>query len=93
MLDVQEVGIHDDFFDLGGDSLVAVELFARIESETGRRIPLATLFEAPTVAGLAQRVQHDGDLFGGPAFRYIVAITSSGDRTPFFCVHGRGATC
>jgi thioesterase domain-containing protein/acyl carrier protein len=90
VLDIEEVGIHDDFFDLGGHSLIAVKLFARIESETGRRIPLATLFEAPSVAALAERLQHDVDLFDRSAFRYTVAITRSGDRTPLFCVHGSG---
>ena len=50
------VGIHDNFFDIGGYSLLATRLFAIIEAATGRRIPLSALFEAPTIAELA-----DGD--------------------------------
>jgi acyl transferase domain-containing protein len=53
MLGVSELGIHDDFFDLGGSSLLATRVFTRIAEVFGTRLPLATIFEAPTVAELA----------------------------------------
>ena len=54
------VGLEDPFFDLGGNSLQAVRLFAEIEKTFGFRIPLATLFKAPTVAQLAGVLREKG---------------------------------
>lgn len=54
-LGVAQVGIHDDYFDLGGTSLLAVAIFARIEREMGKRFALAILVECPTIAALAAR--------------------------------------
>ena len=56
LLELPEVGIHEDFFLLGGHSLLAVQLIARIELETGVAVPLAALFEAPTIESLAKRI-------------------------------------
>jgi amino acid adenylation domain-containing protein len=84
VLGVARVGIHDNFFTLGGHSLLIVRLLARIEQQFGQRIPLATLFQNPTVAHLAHSLrQQTGALAHSP----LVGLQPAGAQRPFFCVH------
>jgi amino acid adenylation domain-containing protein len=81
------IGIRENFFELGGHSLIAVRLMRRIEQGFGRRLPLATLLEAPTIEQLAVILRQDR---WNPQFPLIVPIQPQGSRPPFFCVHGLG---
>ncbi len=66
LLEVEEVGVDDSFFDLGGTSVLAVSVVARLEAELGRRVSVVELFEHPTVGRLAEALtdgeeEADGD--------------------------------
>jgi oxalate---CoA ligase len=80
-LNVPRVGLDDDFFLLGGDSLQAVELFLRIEETLGRRLPRAVLFEASTVTEMAKHIETS------TPNRSLVPIQPAGSRPALFCVH------
>jgi aspartate racemase len=87
ILGVQAVGLQDNFFELGGHSLNALELFNAIKKFTGRDLPLATLFDAPTVKDLARVLQQKG---WTPTWSSLVPIQPMGSKPPFFCVHALG---
>jgi thioesterase domain-containing protein/acyl carrier protein len=83
MLDCNSIGLDDDFFDMGGDSLRAVQMLVEVEKMAGHRVPEMILFERSTVRQLARGVA-ELDLKGTP----IIQIQAKGDRPPFFFFHG-----
>jgi phthiocerol/phenolphthiocerol synthesis type-I polyketide synthase E len=87
LLAVESVGVDQNYFDLGGDSALAVRLFAQIEKIFGIKLPLATIFDAPTIEELARVLRSQA-----PAARWspLVPIQPAGSRPPFFCIHGPG---
>ena len=81
VLNLEEVGVHEDFFALGGNSLLAASLIARIESQIGIKLPVTSILEASTVAQLAGLVESGG------SHNPLIVIREGGERTPIFLVH------
>ncbi len=76
----------DNFFEVGGHSLLAARLFTEIQDRFGIALPLATLFEAPTVELLARVIAKPENSTWSP----LVPIRTTGTGIPFFCVHPIG---
>jgi acetoacetyl-CoA synthetase len=87
LLQLPSVAPDDNFFDLGGDSLLAVNMFLEIERATGRHFEITTIYDAPTVAELAMLLETGH----ATAFSPFVKL-KDGNGTPFFIVHGVGGT-
>ena len=86
VLRVAPLGVEDDFFALGGDSLSAASLFAAIESDLGVQAPLSILLEQSTIGRLAAAVASGR---AGEA-AVLVPLRSSGSAPPVFCIHPAG---
>ncbi|MEL6867296.1 MAG: alpha/beta fold hydrolase [Bacteroidota bacterium] len=89
LLSVHPIGVHDNFFELGGHSLIAVNMMARLEDLTGKKLPLASLLENPSIRMLAQQLDRQGE--GAEKKRSsLVVIKASGQKVPIYLVHGAG---
>lgn len=88
VMKVKQIGIHDNFFDLGGHSLMAVRILTRIERDLGVRLPLTSLFHAMTVAQLAELVDRRED--EARSWSPLVPIRTTGNKPPFFGIHAVG---
>jgi thioesterase domain-containing protein/acyl carrier protein len=87
VLVTEAIGLRDNFFDLGGSSLLAVKTFAKIEERFGRTLPLATLLKAPTIEELAT-ILRQKEL--SHSWSPLVEIKAGGSKSPLFCIHGGG---
>ena len=88
VLQLKSVGVRDNFFELGGHSLLTAQLFAQIENRFAKHLPLATLFQSPTIEQLANALRDSGT---SKAWSSLVAIQPESSRPPLFCVHAAGA--
>jgi non-ribosomal peptide synthetase component F/thioesterase domain-containing protein len=87
LLGVRSIGVHQNYFELGGNSILAVRLFNQIENVFKVKLPLSTLLEAPTIRQFARFLQNDAS---APMWSPVVPIQPCGSRPPFFCVHAAG---
>ncbi len=92
LLGVEQAEPDDDFFALGGHSLVGIRLFAKIKNMYGMDLELATLFEARTVRQLAALIQKSAQPSGAEQkkWSYLIPIQANGSRIPMFFVHAVG---
>jgi thioesterase domain-containing protein/acyl carrier protein len=80
-LKMRHIGIQDDYFELGGNSLLAAQLFTQIEKTFGKKMPLATLFQAPTIEQQADILRQKDWV---PNWSSLVALRTNGTRPPLF---------
>jgi amino acid adenylation domain-containing protein len=89
LLHLSRVGVHDNFFDLGGSSLLMLQLSRKIEQATGQTFPLTFIYDAPTVAGMAEILGGERSV---PRFSPLVLLRPGADAPPVFIVHGVGGS-
>ncbi|WP_367125565.1 amino acid adenylation domain-containing protein [Streptomyces phytohabitans] len=87
VLGIERVGPEEDFFALGGHSMLAARLIARVRDTLGVEIGIRALFETPTVAGLAAHLDSSGD---DDALGTLLPLRATGSAPPLFCVHPAG---
>jgi thioesterase domain-containing protein/acyl carrier protein len=87
LLHLPSLGVHDNFFEVGGTSLTAMRLVVVLEKRFRVTVPLSAFITAPTVAGLAALLRSGG---ANLAFDPLVPIRATGDRRPVFLVHPLG---
>lgn len=88
VLQRDSIGLEDNFFDLGGDSLLAVQLFSEIEKVCGREMEPVTIYCAPTIASLAAILEDPA----APRFPPLLQLKAGADGSPIFLAHGLAGT-
>ncbi len=83
-----QVGVNDNFFDLGGDSSSALEIFAEIAQVCGRYLPPTTILQTPTIAGLAALLEGTNS----PRFAPLIQMRAGTERPAVFVTHGIGGS-
>jgi acyl-coenzyme A synthetase/AMP-(fatty) acid ligase/thioesterase domain-containing protein len=84
---VSGIGVTDDFFEVGGDSLIGALIFAAIEASLGKNLPVSTLLKAPTIRDQAELIRAGND---ARAYSPVIPINTDGDRAPLFFIPGKG---
>lgn len=87
ILEVPVEDAGDDFFAMGGHSVLAVRLMSAVEKEFGVRLPLVELFTSPTIAAMAQLIERRDS---APEWHPVVAVHAAGSRVPLVCFHPVG---
>jgi amino acid adenylation domain-containing protein len=88
LLAVDEISVEDDFFDLGGHSLMAVRLSSEIERRLGVRLPLSALFETATIGGLAELIERERQ--AETEWASVVRLRPGSEQPPLFLVSWAG---
>jgi amino acid adenylation domain-containing protein len=87
VLDVHPIGVQDDFFDLGGHSLLGVELISAVRKATGVELSVATLFHASTIESQAVIIRQQGQQ---SSWSSLVPIQEGSLQPPLYCIHWAG---
>ena len=89
LFDISPISVQDDFFDIGGDSLLAMRLIFYIRKEFDRTLPLHTLFQNRTLEQLAAVLRQDTPV---SAWQPMICLQPEGDKTPIFFAHASGGS-
>ena len=82
LLGVKKVGLHDNFFEMGGHSLLLVQLHYRLQAELSRVVPITALFQYPTIAALTKHFGNEPLPSPGKAQqRHLVSLTQTAHQT------------
>ena len=84
---VERIGIHDDFFDFGGHSLMAIRVTLQIREVFGVALSMHTFFPSATIAGLAKALEAHEE--SSDRLTYAVAVQHKGNEAPFFWIGPR----
>lgn len=88
LLGIETIDVHADFFEIGGNSLLAARLVIGIEAEFGKRLSLVALFQAPSIAQQAKLLErNDAREYD---FRQVVRLQPNGSKTPLIAIHNTG---
>jgi amino acid adenylation domain-containing protein len=87
ILNVQPISIQDDFFTVGGDSLLAIRLLTEIEVRWGKKLPIAVFTHATTIEQFADILRQE--TWNAPPEKALVAIQPNGSKPPLFCIHSK----
>jgi amino acid adenylation domain-containing protein len=82
------IGVNDNFFEIGGKSLLAMQLFSKLENELNCVLPPMTVMQHPTIAELSKLIQGETKT---EAWSTVVPLRASGSKRPLFCIHAGGA--
>lgn len=90
LLELDELGRYEDFFALGGHSLMALRMFSRINRDFSRSLPLSSLISHPTVKQLATLLEPESESSAPetPGKGHLVTLSPGGKDSPLFCIHG-----
>lgn len=84
VLATHPIGVTDNFFDLGGHSILALRLASEIKKHLGATLPLSLIFQTPTIEHIATHLSTQS---GAPPWSPLLPLQPTGTKTPFFCVH------
>ncbi|NDP28894.1 MAG: amino acid adenylation domain-containing protein, partial [Flavobacterium sp.] len=85
-LNIENIDIFSNFFEIGGHSIRAVKVIVEIEKQTGKRIPLSSLFENSTIEKFAKLIESNVEV----SSECIVPVKPNGNKVPLFIIHGAG---
>jgi amino acid adenylation domain-containing protein len=87
VMQLDGISIDDNFFDLGGQSLLAVELVTEMEKKISKGLPVNILYKCPTISQLSTFIHKEAE---GKKWKSLVTIKATGNKIPMYIVHGDG---